>query len=184
LHVTRLALGERLENLLQEAVLAPTGQEPEIDPQAMTAVVLAPVRDEDAVTECDHDAWFAPVAEGSRPGRSTDAMTPPGPACQDRATEDVHSGAARRPGTPLTAHEHALLERICAGTWPGAAEARAQLASARWGGKDHDGDACFLIDVAPGRLPVRRPADACRPQVRHARGDASAHRGPGDRLGA
>ncbi|GAA1993985.1 hypothetical protein GCM10009718_34730 [Isoptericola halotolerans] len=56
-------------------------------------------------------------------------------------------GAPRRPGAPLTPHETALLERICAGTWRGAAEARAQLAHARWGGKDHEGDACFVLDV-------------------------------------
>lgn len=66
----------------------------------------------------------------------------------------------RQPGSPLTAREFALLERICAGTWPGAREARAQLAHARWGGKDHDGDACFLIDVsAAGSLPRIPPHD-------------------------
>jgi len=64
--------------------------------------------------------------------------------------EDPRGGAARRPGAPLTAHERALLERLCAGAWPGAPQARAQLPAARWGGKDHDGDACFLVDVAPG----------------------------------
>jgi hypothetical protein len=66
----------------------------------------------------------------------------------------------RQPGSPLTAHELALLERICAATWPGAQEARAQLAHARWGGKDHDGDACFLIDVSAARhLPRIPPHD-------------------------
>lgn len=54
---------------------------------------------------------------------------------------------ARTTGSPLTDHERALLERMCAGDWPGAAQARAQLAHARWGGKDHDGDACFLVDI-------------------------------------
>jgi hypothetical protein len=59
----------------------------------------------------------------------------------------------------LTAHELALLDRICAGTWPGAREARAQLAHARWGGKDHD-DACFLIDVSAAHgLPRIPPHD-------------------------
>ncbi len=62
----------------------------------------------------------------------------------------------RQPGSPLTADELALLERICAGTWPGAKEARAQLVLARWGGKDHD-DACFLIDVSAARHVPRIP---------------------------
>ncbi|WP_159792969.1 hypothetical protein [Puerhibacterium puerhi] len=33
---------------------------------------------------------------------------------------------------------------------PGAPEARAQLATARWGGKDHDGDACLRIPLHGG----------------------------------
>ncbi|MFE7406476.1 hypothetical protein [Isoptericola sp. NPDC057559] len=69
--------------------------------------------------------------------------------------EDAHGRPARRPGTPLTPHETALLELICAGTWRGADEARAQLVHARWGGKDHSGDACFLIDV-PARVDTPR----------------------------
>jgi hypothetical protein len=69
---------------------------------------------------------------------------------------DDESGRATRPlGAPLTPHEAALLERICAGTWRGAEEARAQLVHARWGGKDHDGDACFCIDV-PAEADVPR----------------------------
>ncbi|MFP3713494.1 hypothetical protein [Puerhibacterium sp. TATVAM-FAB25] len=56
--------------------------------------------------------------------------------------------SAREIGSPLTAHELALLRRVCAGRWPGADAARAQLVHARWGGKDHEGDACFLIEVA------------------------------------
>jgi hypothetical protein len=71
-----------------------------------------------------------------------------------------HSGdTPRQPGSPLTGHERALLDRICVGTWPGAREARAQLAHARWGGKSHD-DACFLIDVSAARhLPRIPPHD-------------------------
>ncbi|MFE5309262.1 hypothetical protein [Isoptericola sp. NPDC056605] len=71
--------------------------------------------------------------------------------------DDPPVEAPRAPGTALTSHERALLERVCAGSWRGAAEARAQLAHARWGGKDHEGDACFLLDVpaVPGlpRIP-------------------------------
>lgn len=69
--------------------------------------------------------------------------------------EDAPGHAPRRHGASLTSHESALLELICAGNWRGAEEARAQLAHARWGGKDHDGDACFLIDV-PARADVPR----------------------------
>lgn len=58
---------------------------------------------------------------------------------------------------PLTRHELALLKRICAGAWPGADEARAQLRHARWGGKDHEGDACFLIEVAADAVLPRMP---------------------------
>jgi hypothetical protein len=69
--------------------------------------------------------------------------------------EDARGRTTRRHGTPLTPHEFALLERVCAGSWRGAEEARAQLVHARWGGKDHDGDACFLIDV-PARADMPR----------------------------
>lgn len=72
--------------------------------------------------------------------------------------EDARVDAPRQPGAALTAHESALLQRLCAGSWRGAEEARAQLAHARWGGKDHCGDACFLVDVTalPGlpRIPA------------------------------
>lgn len=69
--------------------------------------------------------------------------------------EDGPGHATRRHGASLTPHESALLERICAGNWRGAEEARAQLVHARWGGKAHDGDACFLIEV-PARADVPR----------------------------
>jgi hypothetical protein len=61
--------------------------------------------------------------------------------------EGPRTNTPRPRGVRLTPHEHALLERVCAGSWRGAEEARAQLAHARWGGKDHAGDACFLVDV-------------------------------------
>ncbi|GAB3093893.1 hypothetical protein [Isoptericola nanjingensis] len=77
--------------------------------------------------------------------------------------EDVRAHTTRRPGAALTPLESALLERICAGTWPGSEEARAQLVHARWGGKDHDGDACFLIDVPAGADVPRIPSRAGGP---------------------
>lgn len=68
---------------------------------------------------------------------------------------DAPANTTRHAGALLTPHESALLERICAGTWNGSEEARAQLVHARWGGKDHEGDACFLIDI-PAEADVPR----------------------------
>lgn len=53
----------------------------------------------------------------------------------------------RVPGDPLTSHEMALLERLCAGDWKGSEEARQQLVHARWGGYSVEGCECFLIEV-------------------------------------
>jgi hypothetical protein len=72
--------------------------------------------------------------------------------------DDALPNAARKVGTPLTPLESALLARICAGSWRGSEEARAQLLHARWGGKDHHGDACFVIDIPAGTdLPLIPP---------------------------
>lgn len=53
----------------------------------------------------------------------------------------------RVPGGPLTSHEKALLERLCAGEWKGSVEAREQLVHARWGGYSVGDCECFLVDV-------------------------------------
>lgn len=52
-----------------------------------------------------------------------------------------------------------MLERLCAGDWPGSDIARIQLASARYAGKTHpmddesESDACFDIEVV-GDVPL------------------------------
>jgi len=91
--------------------------------------------------------------------------------------EDARAYTTRRPGAPLTPLESALLERICAGSWRGSEEARAQLVHARWGGKDHDGDACFLIDVPAGADVPRIPSHAGGPIATLAVADGDEHLG-------
>ena len=57
---------------------------------------------------------------------------------------------------PFAPDELAVLERLCAGDWPGSDIARIQLASARYAGKTHpmdddaESDACFDIEVDDG----------------------------------
>lgn len=77
--------------------------------------------------------------------------------------DDLHADATRRPGDQLTAHEAAVLARLCAGTWAGSERARAQLERARWGGKEHDGEACFLVDVPVDEDVPRIPPHAGGP---------------------
>jgi hypothetical protein len=57
----------------------------------------------------------------------------------------------RRPFAP---DEVVVLEMLCAGDWPGADIARAQLCAARYAGPSHGGgDACFEIEVI-GDVPL------------------------------
>lgn len=67
----------------------------------------------------------------------------------------MEDDSRRIPGSPLNAHESALLDRLCSGTWPGMKEAREQAAHASWGGREIDGCDCFLIDV-PEELNLAR----------------------------
>ncbi|MFF3065727.1 hypothetical protein ACFVQ3_14350 [Oerskovia sp. NPDC057915] len=97
--------------------------------------------------------------------------------CEDSAMNDALANAPRRAGGRLTPQESALLERICAGTWRGAEEARAQLAHARWGGKDHDGDACFLIDIPAEADAPRIPQQGGGPIATLAVSDRDVHLG-------
>jgi hypothetical protein len=57
------ALSERLQDLLQEAILAPADEGLEIDLQGMTCLVLGPVPQEETIAESHHEEFFAPVAE-------------------------------------------------------------------------------------------------------------------------
>ncbi|NDO91466.1 hypothetical protein [Cellulosimicrobium composti] len=91
--------------------------------------------------------------------------------------EDVRPHTTRQAGAALTTLESALLERICAGSWRGSEEARAQLVHARWGGKDHDGDACFLIHVLAGADVPRIPSHAGGPIATLAVADGDEHLG-------
>jgi hypothetical protein len=85
--------------------------------------------------------------------------------------------APRHAGARLTPLESALLERICAGTWRGAEEARAQLVHARWGGKDHEGDACFRIDIPAEADVPTIPPHGGGPIVTLAVADGDTHLG-------
>lgn len=55
----------------------------------------------------------------------------------------------RRVGDPFSTVENELLDILCAGEDPASSIARAQRATATWGGHEHDGCECFLISVAP-----------------------------------
>ncbi len=55
--------------------------------------------------------------------------------------------ATRTVGESFNLLENALLHILCSGTDTEASIAREQLGKASWGGYEHDGCDCFLIDV-------------------------------------
>ena len=71
-------LGERLQDLLQEAVLQPADGGPEVDLRGMTCLVLGPLTAQDTM-EHGHEEHFAPVVEWS----SSDPQQP------DLSAEDL-----------------------------------------------------------------------------------------------
>lgn len=58
------AISNRLQNLLQEAILEPADGGPPIDLQAMTCLVLGPLDEADTINAAvEYEDNFAPVAE-------------------------------------------------------------------------------------------------------------------------
>lgn len=55
----------------------------------------------------------------------------------------------RRIGEAFSLLENALLDILCGGADTGSSNARAQRATATWGGYENDRCECFLISVAP-----------------------------------
>lgn len=55
----------------------------------------------------------------------------------------------RRIGEAFSPLENVLLDILCSGAAIESLNARAQRATATWGGYEHDGCECFLISVAP-----------------------------------
>jgi len=60
----------------------------------------------------------------------------------------------RAVGEALRREERELLDLLCAGGGPAAAVARAQLASARWGGYEHGTCGCFLVRCEASLLRI------------------------------
>lgn len=61
------ALSERLQDSLQEAILAPADDDDAIDLQGMTCLVLGPIPDDETMENVlEHEENFAPIAECGR----------------------------------------------------------------------------------------------------------------------
>ena len=58
------ALSERLQDLLQDAVLEPDDGEPPLDLENMTCVVVGPLEDDESLGEAEtHEEAFAPLLD-------------------------------------------------------------------------------------------------------------------------